>query len=214
MLQRSPDPSAAGVARALEKADVDLGVRLASAKDDPVVRCIGALSEVGDQPPLAGLAAVVLAYGLAAGDRRAAGAGGRMLGALAAAIVVKTVLKRSLSRTRPNVVIDEGRYETELFGAGDGSRQSFPSGHTAGSVAVARAVGRAYPALRGPAYAAAAAIGLAQLPRGAHFPSDVAAGVLVGLCAEAVGEALARRLTPPHRSGPRAERNIRRSSRS
>jgi membrane-associated phospholipid phosphatase len=72
-----------------------------------------------------------------------------------------------------------------------GEWHSFPSGHTAGSVAVARAVGRVYPEARAAAYGGAAAIALIQIPRGAHYPADVAAGTAVGIIAETAVNAVA-----------------------
>jgi membrane-associated phospholipid phosphatase len=83
------------------------------------------------------------------------------------------------------VLLEEGRYEVEPFGPDEGEWHSFPSGHTAGSVAVARAVGRVYPQARTAVYGGAAAVALIQIPRGAHYPADVAAGTVVGLVAEA-----------------------------
>jgi membrane-associated phospholipid phosphatase len=96
------------------------------------------------------------------------------------------VLKHVVSRTRPHVLLDEGRYAVQAFGPHKGPWQSFPSGHTAGSVAAARALARADPGASGPVYAGAAAIALVQLPRGKHYPSDVVAGAVVGVVAEAI----------------------------
>ena len=168
-----------------EEADVALATHLAKHKDHPLVRGLGTMSEVGDQPPLLVISGAVLAYGVLVGDRRAAGAGARMLGSLVLATWIKTGLKHLVSRTRPNVLLDDGQYELEAFGPDEGSWQSFPSGHTAGSVAVAQAVSRAYPQARTAAYAGAAAIALVQIPRGAHYPADVAGGAVVGVVAEA-----------------------------
>ena len=53
-------------------------------------------------------------------------------------------------------------------------------------VAVACAASRAYPEVRGVAAAAAFGVVAAQVLRGAHFPSDVTAGALVGFTAETV----------------------------
>jgi membrane-associated phospholipid phosphatase len=108
-----------------------------------------------------------------------------MLGSLVLATWIKTGLKHLVARTRPNVLLEEGRYEVEPFGPDEGPWHSFPSGHTAGSVAVARAVTRVFPQARTAAYGAAAAIALIQIPRGAHYPADVAAGTVVGVVAEA-----------------------------
>ena len=170
---------------AAEEVDVALAAHLAGYRDHPVVRGLGIMSEVGDQPPLLALSGAVLAYGVLVGDRRSVGAGARMLGSLVLATWIKTGLKHLVTRTRPNVLLDEGQYELEPFGPDEGSRQSFPSGHTAGSVAVAQAVSRAYPQARTAAYAGAAAVALVQIPRGAHYPADVAGGAVVGVIAEA-----------------------------
>jgi membrane-associated phospholipid phosphatase len=168
-----------------EDTDVAIAAHLASRRDHPVVRSLGTMSEVGDQPPLLVLSGAVLAFGVLAGNRRATQAGIRMVGSLVLATWIKTGLKRLVARTRPNVLLQEGRYEVEACGPDEGPWHSFPSGHTAGSVAVSRAAARIYPEARTAAYTAAAAIALVQIPRGAHYPADVAAGAIVGLVAEA-----------------------------
>ncbi len=177
-----------------EQADVAIAAHLAGNRDHPVVRGLGALSEVGDQPPLLVLSGAVLAFGVLVGNRRATEAGARMLGSLVLATWIKTGLKRLVTRTRPNVLLQEGRYEVEPLGPDEGPWHSFPSGHTAGSVAVSRAAARIYPEARTTAYTAAAAIALVQIPRGAHYPADVAAGALIGLVAEAAVDRIAEHL--------------------
>ncbi len=169
-----------------ETADIAVTERLARGRRHRAVQAAGTLSEVGDQPPLLTLSGAVLALGVATGDAQRAETGARMLAAVLVATGIKSVLKHLVSRTRPYVLLDEGRYAVQAFGPDEGSWQSFPSGHTAGSVAAARAVARAYPGASGPAYAAAAAIALAQVPRGKHYPSDVIAGAVVGVVAEAI----------------------------
>lgn len=178
----------------VEDADVLVGANIAKNKDHPAVRVLGALSEVGDQLPLAGLSSTLIAFGLLVGDKRAAGAGIRMIAALTVATAIKTSLKNFVARARPNVLLEDGRYGFEPFGPDGGAWHSFPSGHTAGSVAVARALGRSYPGARPAVYASAAAVALVQIPRGAHYPSDVAVGALIGLAAEAGVNHVARRL--------------------
>ena len=93
---------------AVEEADVAVAAHLARVKDHPVMRFVGALSEVGDQPQLTVISSAVLAYGVVAGDRRAARAGMRMLGSLAIAFGLKTALKHLVARTRPNLLLDQG----------------------------------------------------------------------------------------------------------
>jgi membrane-associated phospholipid phosphatase len=127
-----------------------------------------------------------VAWGLLTRDPRLARRGGHLAASVALATLLKGTVKRALSRTRPNVLLDQGRYRVEPLGPDEGPWHSFPSGHTAGSVALARAVARCWPGARWPAYAGAAAVGMAQVPRGAHYPSDVLAGVVVGVAAEAV----------------------------
>jgi membrane-associated phospholipid phosphatase len=174
-----------------EDVDVAMATHLASHRDHPVVRGLGTMSEVGDQPPLLALSGAVFAFGLLAGNRRATEAGARMLGSLVLATWIKTGLKRLVARTRPNVLLQEGHYEVEPLGPDEGPWHSFPSGHTAGSVAVACAAARIYPEARTAAYTAAAAIALVQIPRGAHYPADIAAGTLVGFAAEAAVDRIA-----------------------
>src|SRR3954453_21708183 len=169
-----------------ETADIAVAERLARGRRHGAMQVAGTLSEVGDQPPLLTLSGAVLALGLTTGNAQRAETGARMLAAVVVATGIKSVLKHLVSRTRPYVLLDEGRYAVQAFGPDKGPWQSFPSGHTAGSVAAARAVARAYPGASGPAYAAAAAIALAQVPRGKHYPSDVIAGAVVGVVAEAI----------------------------
>lgn len=169
---------------ALEGVDVALAARLASHKNHPLVRMLGAVGEIGDQPPLAALSCAVLAYGLVRRHPRVSRLGLSMLGSLVLATAVTGGLKRLVSRTRPHVLLDEGRYAVAWLGRSEGPSRSFPSGHTAGSVAVARAFARGYPEARQAAYAGASAVALVQLPRGAHYPLDVVAGALIGICVE------------------------------
>jgi PAP2 superfamily len=124
--------------------------------------------------------------GLLAGDHGLACRGMHLVASVALATLLKGTVKRALSRTRPNVLLDEGLYRVKPLGPDVGPWHSFPSGHTTGAVALARAVVRCWPAARWPAYAGAAAVGLVQVPRGAHYPSDVLAGVVVGVVAEVV----------------------------
>ena len=67
---------------------------------------------------------------------------------------------------------------------------SFPSGHTAGAVAVAAVIGRCYPAHRVAAYASAAAVAAIQVPRCQHYPGDLGAGALIGIAAGAMANRL------------------------
>lgn len=172
----------------IEQADVAAAAKAGEQRHHPVVRAAGALAKGADQPPMFTLASAVLGAGMALGSRRTAEAGGRMLIALTVATAVKAAIKASVVRTRPNVLWDEGRYETGVWGPNEAPWNSFPSGHTANAVSVARAVARVVPEARPALWAAAAVAGGVQVPRGAHHPLDVAAGAVVGLVAEVVAD--------------------------
>jgi membrane-associated phospholipid phosphatase len=134
------------------------------------VRGLGTMSEVGDQPPLLAPSGAVLAYGVLVGRPTCRRSRGPHAGLSCLATWIKTGLKHLVARTRPNVLLDEGQYELEPFGPDEGSWHSFPSGHTAGSVAVARACGSRLPSGPDRAYAGAAAVALVQIPRGGALP--------------------------------------------
>ncbi|MBI5379414.1 MAG: phosphatase PAP2 family protein [Nitrospirae bacterium] len=59
---------------------------------------------------------------------------------------------------------------------------SFPSGHTSTSFALAVLWGRMFPAWRWPLWASAGAISLSRVAVGSHFPSDVMGGAILGSC--------------------------------
>jgi len=198
MPQNIPDP--APDASTIERADVAVAQAAAQVRDVPAVKAIGSLAEVGDQPPLLGISAVVAGVGLWRRDRRLIRAGVRMFAATLTATVLKDLIKRQVARTRPTMMIDEGRYEMKRGGPYEGKWNSFPSGHTAGALAVSRALAREYPEAKLPAYAAAAAIAGAQVPNCNHYPSDIGAGAVVGLASEWLVDrgvqAIERRLEP------------------
>lgn len=190
----------ARLAGKIEAIDVATGISLARTKDHPANRALGSVGEVGSWQSLLALSVTVLACGTIAGNRGLAEAGRNMLAAGIAASLVKTTLKRSVHRTRPNVLMDEGRYARGWPGTGIGPWQSFPSGHAALSFAVARSVARTSPGLAEAAYAAAVGVAAIQVVRGAHFPIDVLAGAAIGVGAEAVCHRMLR--PDPAGAGP------------
>lgn len=186
----------------IEKADKK-AAKIANGLDDiQPIETLGRLSELADQPPMIALASTVLAAGLLRDDRRLARAGGRMLASHLLATGIKSILKRTIDRTRPFLLVEEGRYERGKGKHREKEFNSFPSGHTAGAVAVARAVGREYPAAATPALATATAVALVQVPRAAHYPSDVVVGYAIGWAAEVVVDAVVRRADAAARGAP------------
>ena len=184
-------PDAVSDASAIEQADVAVAKAVAPYRNSRTVRALGQLSELADQPPLISICSATLAWGLLSGNRRLARAGGRMLAAELLATAVKSIVKRSIDRTRPKLLVEEGRYEMTAGSRSDSPINSFPSGHTAGAVTVARAFARDYPEHAAAAYGVAAAAAAVQVPRCTHYPSDIAAGAAIGIAAElAVSAAL------------------------
>jgi membrane-associated phospholipid phosphatase len=169
----------------LEKADIELGKKLAKHRHHPAAKAAGKASKFGDQGPLYALSSGLLAVGVAARDRRVTDIGLSMLAAIAAADVTKRIAKGLVRRTRPKALLEGGDYEADTGGSDDKKKQSFPSGHTACTVAAARAFARHVPEAAVASGAAAVAIGISRVAKGEHWPLDVAAGAIIGLAAEA-----------------------------
>ena len=127
----------------------------------------------------------MLAVGVASRDRRLTDTGLSMLAAVGIADIGKRIVKNLVRRTRPKALLEEGDYEADTGGSDNKKEQSFPSGHTAGSVAAARAFARKVPEGSAAAAVAATALGLSRVAKGEHWPLDVAAGAVIGLVAEA-----------------------------
>jgi membrane-associated phospholipid phosphatase len=178
-------PAAVDDATAVERADVAVTTAVAPYRKSRTIRSLGFLSEVADQPPLITICIATLGLGLVTRNPRLAGVGTRMLAAELLATGLKTAAKRSIDRTRPSVLVEEGRYEMRAGKHRGHPINSFPSGHTAGAVTVARAVARDYPEHAGAAYALATAVAVIQIPRCTHYPTDIGAGAAVGIVAEA-----------------------------
>ena len=178
----------------VEQADVKVAKVVAPARETWTVRLLGMASEIADQPQLITLCVATLGAGLALRDRRLANAGGRMLAAELVATLLKDAVKANVDRTRPHVVVDGGAHRMEQGHSHESAYNSFPSGHTTGAVAVARAVARSYPDRALAATLAAGAVAAIQVPRCQHYPSDLAAGGAIGLVADALVQGAERLL--------------------
>lgn len=177
----------------LHAKDRKLGKHAAKARRHPVTRLIGDASEAADQPPLIALAILTIGAGLVLRQPLVARSGVRMLAAHGLATGIKSVLKRSVDRTRPRAAGKRG-YKAEQGSSADPDLSSFPSGHTAGAVAVAKAAAHETPAVAPAAGAAVSAVAAAQLPTGKHYLSDVVVGAAIGWISAAVADAVIDRL--------------------
>jgi undecaprenyl-diphosphatase len=185
-------------AGALLRADRKAAAAARRHKQSLPVRILDHVADLGDQPPMRILCGSVIAVGLVAGDRRLAATGLRMLAAHTLATLVKDAVKHRVDRTRPRSAAKPGKDAKPRRGDNHAKEEtSFPSGHSAGAAAVARAYARAYPDQALPAYAAATTLALAQIPRCAHYPTDVGAGLAIGVAAEKAVD-LAERLVWGH----------------
>jgi undecaprenyl-diphosphatase len=174
-------PKAAANATPIEKADVAIARAVAPYEEAPLVRALDVVGKLGDQPPMLTLSGAVLALGLFGGNRRLAAAGLRMIAAHLIATGAKNFIKRRVDRTRPKLLVGESRYKMKPGRNESKEQTSFPSGHSAGAMAVAGAFAGSYPEHAKAAYGAGGLIALAQIPRCAHYPTDVVAGVAIGL---------------------------------
>lgn len=154
-------------------------------RETRVVRAISVLSGLGDQPQIRTLSAALIINGLLRRDARLARAGARMLASHELATFVKNAIKHRIDRTRPRSR-DDAEEAPEIRPGNDRSKEetSFPSGHSAGAASAARAFAREFPEHSVPAHAVAGAVALTQIPRCAHYPTDVGAGLLIGIAAE------------------------------
>jgi len=95
------------------------------------------------------------------------------------ALALSTLLKQIIARPRPFVSYP---FLEKLSTGGSGS---FPSGHTSDAFTLAASLSFAFPRwyVILPAYAWAGAVGYSRMHLGVHYPSDVAASIVLGtLC--------------------------------
>ena len=186
---RMPD---AAESTAIETADVAVADKAVRFADNPAVEALGELSDFSDQEPLYAATGAVIATGLLMRDSKTIRAGTRMLAAHLLATAVRGVVKKMVDRTRPDAAARNGSYH---MGSGEHHERdfnSFPSGHTAGAVAVATAFSREYPDQAPVAFTLAGAASAAQVIRCSHFPTDVAVGAAIGAGAEFAVDRLIR----------------------
>jgi membrane-associated phospholipid phosphatase len=148
------------------------------------VEALHPVSKLGDQPALRTISAGLILVGIVMRSHRMARAGSRMIIAHEAATFAKDMIKTDVDRTRPRSAAKREEKKPTKGKHTSKELTSFPSGHSAGAMAAARAFSREYPEHAVAAIGAAGFLALLQIVRSAHYPTDVVAGVGVGLLAE------------------------------
>jgi len=177
-------------------------------RNAPGVQTLAEAAELADQPVLGAGSLMALAAAQARGDRLGMEAALRLLLSLGATTALKRLVEAFVVRTRPEAVLAGAKYRRKLR-KGKKRRKAekaFPSGHTADAVAAAGALSRVYPESAALFRTAAALAAGVQIPAGRHYPSDVLAGVAIGLAGERLADAGIRRVLAPMAIG-RANRS-------
>jgi membrane-associated phospholipid phosphatase len=94
--------------------------------------------------------------------------------------LVTNLLKRLIGRGRPTEFDTSGAFSFQNI-VNDWTFQSFPSGHSATAIAMAFVIGFLWPRLFWPFLVIGLVVAFSRVPVGMHYPSDVLAGVVVGM---------------------------------
>jgi undecaprenyl-diphosphatase len=135
-------------------------------------RYVSVLSDLGEGLGWVALGAALAVLGGPKGRRAGAATA---VASLAATYVVQVRVKPLFRRARPFV-----NREARVVGIRPADH-SFPSGHTASSLAAATALAFFYPRAAPMAYTVAAGVGVSRVHLGVHFPSDAAVGGVIGI---------------------------------
>ncbi len=157
-MTKSDEQSIPDTITAIEEADKSIAQDAGRYRHHPLVTSLGLMSEIADQIPLSLVCGGVMTAGLISDRPQLARTGVRMMAAHVLANSIKRAIKNRHRRTRPGVMLDGEDYVCEPGETEGGHDTSFPSGHTAGAVAVAAIVASDIPKAAVPAFVAASLI--------------------------------------------------------
>jgi undecaprenyl-diphosphatase len=112
-------------------------------------------------------------------------AGAFFLGALLAfalELPLYKFLKQRIKRDRPCQVVSGVHQRIS-----PGDQFSFPSGHTAAAFVIATLISHFFQALQVPVYGWALLVGVSRIYLGVHYPTDILAGLAVGIICALAG---------------------------
>ena len=138
---------------------------------------------IGNGGVLFAVAAVIYFIVSRRGDTGLKAAGSSAVKAIVASSIAVQALKFAFGRPRPAYADTPvtTMLDPSVLLRSSGRFDSFPSGHTTVSFAVAYAIGTQYPRLRPLLYALASLVGLSRVYIGAHYPSDIAGAAILGV---------------------------------
>ena len=181
----SPRKQLNAAERALLKLDDRSHQLVEEPADGALQNTLQLFSKLGDQPQLRSIAGALIGVGVFSANDRLVRAGARMMIAHEAATLAKDQIKTQVDRTRPRSATSRDEKKVRKGSHTAKEKTSFPSGHTAGAIAAARGISREYPLAGAAALGAGGLIAVTQIVRQAHYPTDVLAGVAIGLLSEA-----------------------------
>ena len=133
---------------------------------------------IGEGSHLLAISVVLLAVGWSVSKSNFKSAGIDTLFAHGIAALLSNGIKHLVGRPRPKFVHSGEWQFTPSWAPG---LDSFPSGHTTASFAVATVLAKRFPACAPLCFGVAAFVGLSRVIRGSHFPTDVFGGAVLGL---------------------------------
>lgn len=140
-------------------------------------------SIVGDGITLTAISIFLFVLGMISGKENVRNSGANGIAAIFLASFFVHLFKTAFERPRPDfsgIDLLSLIQNPSIFDF-SGKFNSFPSGHTTVSFALAYALSRSYPRFSPIFYVIAAMVGLSRIYLGSHYPSDVAGGALLGL---------------------------------